>query len=107
MSELDAFVPDRIPELIGQAGDVNACIVDQVEINIATRGEFGTAIPTDRNERCAFDGGIGGVPQPDDPLIDTCRQCPTEDESADARIVKQCPSIELGSHHLRRSLGTA
>ena len=37
MAELDALIPDRIPDPLGQLADIDAAVVQQVEINIAAR----------------------------------------------------------------------
>ena len=48
VAELQALVPDRIPDAIGDRANVDALVAQQHDVDVARRAQLGSPVPADR-----------------------------------------------------------
>jgi hypothetical protein len=100
VTELQALVPERVPDALGDLADVGAAPVHQQQIDVALGRELGAPIAPDRHQGEAVDPPDLGGEQLAEPRVHQVAVCPTQGHAGEMRLGEQRFAVESrsGSH---------
>ena len=105
VAELQVLVPDRVPDALGEALDLDPGVVEEVDVDVAARGQLGAPVAAHGDEGGARGRGIGLVPQGLEPLVDGAGERPAQLDPAQVGVVEDGLAVEAGGHRAPGSDG--
>ena len=91
VAELQALVPDRVPEAVGEGADVRAAAVQEQHVDVGVEAELGPPVAADGDQRHVLEADL--VPhlgeQLDQPGVDEVAVGPAQVPSDQRRVCRQ------------------
>ncbi len=100
VAQLQARVPDRVPDGLRRAPRQAARGVEQEEVEVAARGQLAPAVAPDRHQGQARGVGHRPVEERPQPVVDRGGVGHAEVTADDRRIGEQCLAVEDRGRHL-------
>ena len=94
VAEVQALLPDRVPDGIGDRRHVGMCLVEEHDVDVAARGKLGAPVAPDRHERQP--GRLaerGLLEELREPGVDEVRVRPAPGRSRRRGVGQQCAAL--------------
>ena len=94
VAQLQALVPDRIPQPAGHVGDIGAALVEKQQVQVALGAELGPSVATDGHQRDPVPGTAGVAEHVRQPLVHPPAVGTAEDGPHQGAIGDDPPTVE-------------